>query len=169
MADKTDYLDDLVLELRLLEVPGERIGHILAEAESHLAESGEAPEDVFGPVRAYARELALAEGQPLPKVPESRSTLALVFGAMTTANWVVLVVSFALTAVGMSALLNGVLSWFFDVEPYFGLPSWLLVVVGAVLIAAFLGYVRKLADPVVDPRSGRQVDFDRSGHRKPSS
>lgn len=169
MADTTDYLDDLVLELRLLEVSGTRIGHILAEAESHLAESGETPEEAFGPVGAYARELALAEGQPLPKVPESRSALALVFGGMTTANWVVLVLSFVLTAVGMSALLNGVLAWFFDVDPWFGLPVWLLVVVGAAMIAAFLGYVRQLADPVIDPRSGRQVDFDRSGHRKPSS
>jgi len=34
------YRDNLLIQLRLLDVPGERIGQILAEVETHVADTG---------------------------------------------------------------------------------------------------------------------------------
>jgi hypothetical protein len=33
------YLDNLTVQLRLLDVPGDRIGQILAEVETHVADT----------------------------------------------------------------------------------------------------------------------------------
>jgi hypothetical protein len=38
------WRDDLILQLQLKNVPGDRIGDILFEIDSHLAESGETPD-----------------------------------------------------------------------------------------------------------------------------
>ena len=48
------YCDELLLALRVREVPGDRIGAVLAEVRTHLADSGERPEDAFGPADEYA-------------------------------------------------------------------------------------------------------------------
>lgn len=55
------WVDEFVLEQRLLEVPGSRIGDALATVEAHLAETGESAADAFGPPRQYARLLAESE------------------------------------------------------------------------------------------------------------
>ena len=60
------YLDDLTSELRERDVPGVRIGEILAEAQSHLAESGEPAEQAFGTPAHYADSLVAA--RPVPRV-----------------------------------------------------------------------------------------------------
>jgi hypothetical protein len=49
----------LVLELRLQGVAGDRIGEVLSEVESHLAESGQRVEQAFGDPVSYARSLQL--------------------------------------------------------------------------------------------------------------
>ena len=42
------YLENLTIQLRLLEVPGNRIGQILAEIETHVADTGFDAVDAFG-------------------------------------------------------------------------------------------------------------------------
>lgn len=56
-VDKT-WRDDLIIELRLLDVPGDDIGDALMTVETHVAESGETAQEAFGDARAYAREIA---------------------------------------------------------------------------------------------------------------
>jgi hypothetical protein len=56
-----DWVEDFVLEQRLLGVPGDRIGDALALIESHVVESGEPVREAFGDARAYARESAPAD------------------------------------------------------------------------------------------------------------
>lgn len=53
------WVDAFVVELRLLDVPGDRIGDALAEVESHCADAGEAAAEAFGDPVAYARSLEL--------------------------------------------------------------------------------------------------------------
>ncbi|GAA3711962.1 hypothetical protein GCM10022377_26760 [Zhihengliuella alba] len=53
------WAGDLILELRLLGVDGSRIGDVLAEVDSHCAESGEGAAGAFGDPVAYARSLDL--------------------------------------------------------------------------------------------------------------
>lgn len=55
-VDKT-WRDDFILELRLLDVPGDRIGDHLMTVETHVADSGESAQEAFGDAAAYAREL----------------------------------------------------------------------------------------------------------------
>ncbi|RRO12804.1 hypothetical protein EIL87_24270 [Saccharopolyspora rhizosphaerae] len=52
------YHDDLLIALRMHEVSGERVGEVLAEVESHVAETGEDPVEAFGEPRDYARRVA---------------------------------------------------------------------------------------------------------------
>ena len=60
------WCDDLLLALRMRDVPGARIGEVLTEVRAHLADSGEDPEEAFGAPADYAA--ALAADAP----PESR-------------------------------------------------------------------------------------------------
>lgn len=53
------WLDAFVVELRLRDVAGDRIGDALAEVDSHCAESGESAAEAFGDPVAYARSLDL--------------------------------------------------------------------------------------------------------------
>ncbi|MDD9206351.1 hypothetical protein PU560_07700 [Georgenia sp. 10Sc9-8] len=63
------WAEDLILELRLREVPGPEIGKVLAEADSHCADSGQSAQDTFGDPVAYARSL------DLPAEPSSPASL----------------------------------------------------------------------------------------------
>lgn len=53
------WLDQLVLELRLLDVSGADIGDAVATAQEFLADSNQTATDAFGPAREYARSLNL--------------------------------------------------------------------------------------------------------------
>jgi hypothetical protein len=169
MSEKPDYLDDLILELRMLDVPGEHIGQIEAEAENHLAESGQAPEVAFGPARNYARELWSREDRQLPGQVDTKNPFALLVNGMGAADWAIALVSFVFTTLGAAALLNGALAALFGVGTFLGLPAWVLMAVGVLLLGAFFLGARRLDDPIVDPRTGARVDFDRRGRRKTSS
>lgn len=50
------WVEQFVLEQRLLGVPGKRIGDSLALVESHVAESGQSAPAAFGDPQAYAKE-----------------------------------------------------------------------------------------------------------------
>lgn len=58
------YVDHLVLALRMRDVPGDRIGQVVAEVEAHLAESRETPAEAFGPAEEYAERVSAALGRP---------------------------------------------------------------------------------------------------------
>jgi uncharacterized membrane protein len=53
------WLDAFVVELRLRDVPGARIGDALAEVDAHCVDSGEEAAAAFGDPVAYARSLDL--------------------------------------------------------------------------------------------------------------
>jgi acyl-CoA synthetase (NDP forming) len=59
------WCDDLLLALRLRDVPGTRIGEVIAEVQSHVAETGEDPRQAFGTPKEYAAEVAGALGYPV--------------------------------------------------------------------------------------------------------
>jgi hypothetical protein len=54
------YVNQLVLALRMRDVPGERIGQVIAEVEAHVAESRETPVDAFGSAEEYADRVSAA-------------------------------------------------------------------------------------------------------------
>lgn len=56
------WREDFIIEMRLLAVPGERIGDALVTADSHVRESGESAREAFGDAKEYARETAAAIG-----------------------------------------------------------------------------------------------------------
>ncbi len=61
-----EYCDALETALRTRDVPGPRIGAVLAEVRAHLADSGEDPGEAFGPPDAYAAALtAVRDPEPL--------------------------------------------------------------------------------------------------------
>lgn len=62
------YVDQLVLELRNRDLPGARIGEVVAEVEAYVADSGDDPAEQFGPVADYARQVSGAVAVP----PRSR-------------------------------------------------------------------------------------------------
>jgi len=76
------YCDDLLLALRMRDVPGRRIGEVLTEVRAHLAESGEAPEEAFGTVEDYAAALAPdGPSEPLrSRVADALRTAAIFLG-----------------------------------------------------------------------------------------
>jgi hypothetical protein len=136
MTTSTDtYRRELVQALRAGNVPPERIGEIVAEVESHVADTGEDPREAFGPAREYAGGFA--------GPPSTRSRVSL---------W-------ALVALGAACgwlIAQGVLGVIRN-EPVFGLPEGYALVGGWLLwIPAVLLQVRRHA-PVRDPRSGRSL------------
>jgi hypothetical protein len=80
------WQSELVLALRLRDVPGPRIGEVLAEVEAHCADSGQSPAEAFGDPEAYAAEVT-----PGWQPPPARS-------------WLLQAVA---TPLGVTALLSG--------------------------------------------------------------
>ena len=60
------YLDNLTIQLRLRDVPGDRIGQILAEVETHVADTGLDPVDAFGGPGEYAATYAATYAAGVP-------------------------------------------------------------------------------------------------------
>lgn len=59
MMNREIYLSELATQLQCRGVDEQRIGEIIAEVESHLNDSGESPEDAFGPAEKYAEKMAV--------------------------------------------------------------------------------------------------------------
>jgi hypothetical protein len=136
MTTGTDtYRRELVQALRAGNVPPERIGEIVAEVESHVADTGEDPREAFGPAREYAagfrrpRSRWSAAARPAPTL----------LGALCG----------FLVAVGIIGLVDG--------EPAFGLPAWVVLAAGLVLWIPALVVVLRESVPVPDPRTGRWI------------
>ncbi|MDQ2756097.1 MAG: hypothetical protein M3Y71_05970 [Actinomycetota bacterium] len=140
------YRDDLLLALRLRDVPGPRIAEALAEVECHLSQSGEDPVEAFGPAGEYADRLCEAIGHDADETWTARDTrTAVVYGLGAAA--------------GAWLALDGALSWLAD-HPSLGLPAGVTLSAGLVVLAvlgAGLVRVARHADPVRDPRDGRDM------------
>ncbi len=130
-----DYRQSLVLALRLQEVPPDRIGEIVAEVDSHVADTGEDPAEAFGSPRAYAASLT-DEHRP---TPWWWTTTLVVLAA--AAGWLV--------GQGAFALLLG--------EPYLGRSGWLWLAVGVVVGVPAAWMVGRRSGEVLDPRTGEPL------------
>ncbi|MFD0369267.1 hypothetical protein [Streptomyces sp. NPDC127114] len=65
----TGYFDELAAALRAAGVPGEQIADTVADLRGHVAETGTAPEEEFGPAERFAAQLGgLA---PVPGEPDA--------------------------------------------------------------------------------------------------
>lgn len=59
------YVEELTMRLRMRNLPPEQIGQVVAEVEAHVADTGEAPADVFGTPQEYAAQFADRAPRPL--------------------------------------------------------------------------------------------------------
>ncbi|QZN85520.1 hypothetical protein [Cellulomonas sp. C5510] len=78
------WVDAFVLEARLRDVPGERIGDALAEIDAHCRDSGEPAHVAFGDPAAYARTVAETFPTPRPRWWPHLAPLAVELAGMTT-------------------------------------------------------------------------------------
>lgn len=131
------YREALIMALRLRDVPGHRIGEIVAEVESHAAETGEDPVAAFGPAREYAEQF-----------PRGRSPWS--FRGF---------VSIALSLCGSIFFVEGV-SELRSGDGFYGtaLPGWIGIPAGILLAGLVLPLIpRQDREPVVDPRTGKDL------------
>ena len=131
----TDYCHTLMLALRLRDVPGDRIGEIVAEVESHVSDTGEDPTEAFGTPRAYAE--ALTEGRG----GEPWWHVGLNVVSAGVGGWFV--------AQGVLGLLLG--------QTYLNQSGWLWLGVGLVLALPSAVIVYRRSTRIRDPRTGRDM------------
>lgn len=134
-TDTENYRRDLVVALRMGNVPPDRIGEIVAEVESHVAETGESPVEAFGPPKEYAAGFAE------PRGARDRVTLVLLTLVAAACGWLI--------ASGMFGLVHG--------EDALGMPAWAAVALGAVLWIPPVHSRVRLHARVLDPRTGRPL------------
>jgi hypothetical protein len=145
------WCDDLILALRVRDVPGARIGEVLAEVQSHLAETGEDPRQAFGTPREYAGEVAEALGLT-PVGLRQR---------LRRAGWGDLAVALLLGVAGF-LLADALWSQGAGESAALGLPAWVVVVLAVALLCAGIGRLvtrvrHEPGDRVVDPRTGTDM------------
>ncbi len=131
----TDYCHTLMLALRLKEVPGDRIGEIVAEVESHVSDTGEDPTEAFGSPRAYAD--ILTEGRR----GEPWWSVVLNVVSAGAGGWLV--------AQGALGLLLG--------ETYLNQSGWLWLALGLVMALPSAVIVHRRSTRVRDPRTGQDM------------
>jgi hypothetical protein len=137
MTTSTDkYTLDLVFALRMRNVPGARIGEIVAEVESHIAEAGEDPRDAFGSPKDYALALAPGRGHWL--------TPSYVGGAV-------------LGALGGWLLAQSVIAIILGESALHGVPVWGALLLAVAVIGVMAWWLKTVSDSIVDPRTGRSV------------
>ncbi|GIG29848.1 hypothetical protein [Cellulomonas marina] len=144
------WADAFVLELRLLDVPGDRIGDALAEVEAHCRDSGEPAAEAFDEPVAYARSLDLpavpAEGDGVgPVVLGSVLQVAALFavptavgvlggtGAVEVAGGVLVTAVVTLVVIALLGVAHGP---FLRAVVHRPVVAWLVVV--AAMVAAVL-------------------------------
>lgn len=143
-----DYQQQLLLALRLRNVRGPRIAEVLAEVDSHVAETGEDAYQAFGEPGAYADEIAGALGSKEPLSWRS------IFRSLTWRDGL----TFLAFLAGSSLVFVGFSDFGAD---NFRWVSAVAVLAGvALLVAAVVWIIRRTrteGDPVLDPRTGRNM------------
>lgn len=129
------YRQSLMIALRMKDVPGDRIGEIIAEVESHVADTDEDPVEAFGPPKDYATTLTAGHRR------ESWCKLAFTGLSAGIAGWLV--------AQGALSLLTGTRSW--------GQPGWLWLAIGLVIGIPTTIAVQRSSSQVRDPRTGADM------------
>lgn len=120
-----EYLEQLVVSLRVRDVPADRIREIIDELEGHLAEAGEDPREAFGEPAALADSYVQAHPVPRARTLRGTTQAAIAAGAFLAP---------VLLGAGIDALVSG--------EPVaIGLGHVLGV---AVVLAAFVPAFRLL-------------------------
>ena len=145
------YRNDLLLALRLRDVPGPRIAEVLAEVESHVGETGEDARETFGEPRVYAEQVAAALG---------------LAGRGGLRGWL-LALRGPAGLIGLGSLAGGLLlaTGLFDLgagtDGPAGVPAAVLVAVGALVWLgvglALRSELVSTADRVLDPRTGADM------------
>ena len=126
---------------------------MLAEVQSHIAETGENPREAFGSPKEYADRVADALG-----AAPSMGWRAAVRGL----TWRDAVLTVA-TGLASFALFDGLRSLAEGRASLFGLPAWAVCVVGTLVLvsctARFVVVARHEpdGDPVRDPRNGADM------------
>lgn len=153
------WRDDFIVELRLLSVPGDRIGDELMTVETHVAESGQPAVQAFGEAKSYAREIAAATGSagrgwrfgPMTVVGSIFGLLGMVVVVRSFAAWLEggLVGVTVGELVGLGVLL-ALASTLFVPRTLRLLAEhpWRAVLLPALLIGVFVGIFLLLAEPL---------------------
>lgn len=126
------YTAALVKELREKEVAGRVIGDAVAQVESHIAEGGEDPTEVFGTPREFAKQLA--------------------HGRKKAINWPLYIVSVILTLGGTLLLLKGSFGVIQNQTLIWGIPPLVGIIVGSLAIVTWIILMIVKTDPIKDPR-----------------
>lgn len=146
------WCDDLLLRLRMRDVPGARIGEVLAEVQSHVAETGEHPREAFGAPKEYADQVADALGAPRPGWR----------AAVRGLTWQDAVTTVALGLASFS-LADGLWALGAGQTATLGLPAWAVCLVAALVLAGCVVRVVTTArhqaqgEEVIDPRTGANM------------
>ncbi|MBD0859964.1 hypothetical protein IA539_01890 [Gordonia sp. zg691] len=133
------YTAELVKELRENGVAGKVIGDAVAQVESHVAEGGDEPADVFGTPREFAKQLAR--------------------GHKKSVGWPLYVASVILTVGGGIFLLRGIFGAIQDRQLLWGIPPAVGIIVGTLSILAWITLMIIAADPIKDPRRRKNVSY----------
>lgn len=132
------YVSRLTLALRLRDVPGPRIGDIIAEVQTHVAESGESAQQAFGEPESYAASCA----------PGTRGG----WGSMFTRKTLLIAVT---AGAGGWLAATGLIEGIRGVEDTYGTGPWWVMGIGLALLVGVL-FVQR-ADVIVDPRTDRAL------------
>lgn len=130
-----DYRQSLIRALRLKDVPGDRIGEIVAEVESHVGDTGEDPVDAFGAPKDYAAVLTEGESR------EPWWRMAIIAVPAFVGGWFV--------AQGALHVLLG--------ETYRGQSGWLWLALGLIAAIPPVVMLRRSSSRVRDPRTGADM------------
>jgi hypothetical protein len=162
MTDR-EYLDQLILSLRVRDVPPERIREIVDEVTAHLAAGDEHPVEAFGPPSEFAGRLAAVRPRTPRRLRARAAPLVTIAAGTLLAVWLALEGSRALLT-GSPALLTlgdvlafGVLLaaapmvwWLFTVHADGRLAAWPVMGAGtAVVVAAGTLAAMVMRPPVV--------------------
>lgn len=145
------YRQQLLVALRLRDVAGPRIAEVLAEVESHVAETGEDPRTAFGAPGDYARAL-VTELHP-ERAAGVRGWLADVHAVE------VLIAALAFSGAWLAA--EGLFGLAAGDPGVLGLPALVCLALAVALLTALALLLarrsRRRDHQVLDPRTGADV------------
>lgn len=133
------YSRDLLLHLAGRDVSASRIGDIVAEVESHVADTGEDPTDAFGTPKEYAE--AVAPRADTARKRRGARALQGLCGGITG----------MMLSVSVTQLIQ-------QDDTAFGMPTWVALLIGiAAAVATVVVTTGKGRGRIRDPRTGKAL------------